>query len=221
MNTEFIVKLTPKVDRAVQGQSLPIQLHLKEDVIVRLAVRHNYGIITVLSFSKHASPTFAQRKPNGKLLLLAESRKSTPWLQLIILLIFTQSALRQMQHNTWQESLYSASLIDPKLVTVCRWRTNRQWKWLHSFLPAEFFPTKDLHKVSAQVCLPFQVSCASTWTQLLRLTNVLNIWLILELQPIMLRILHWIFGQSSSAFAIRDWNWHLKSAVLESHKLNS
>ena len=50
----------------------------------------------------------------------------------------------------------------------------------------------------------FQASCASTWTQLSRLTNVLNTWTILESQTTMLRILPGTFGQSSSAFATQD-----------------
>ena len=33
---------------------------------------HKYGIITVLPFSKYASPIFEQRKPNGKLRLLVD-----------------------------------------------------------------------------------------------------------------------------------------------------
>ena len=36
---------------------------------------HRYGFITVLPFSKYASPIFAQRKPNGKLPLLVDLRK--------------------------------------------------------------------------------------------------------------------------------------------------
>ena len=36
---------------------------------------HNYGVITVLSFSKCASPIFAQRKPNAKLRLFVDLRK--------------------------------------------------------------------------------------------------------------------------------------------------
>ena len=36
---------------------------------------HKYGIITVLPFSKYASPIFAQRKPNGKFRLLVDLRK--------------------------------------------------------------------------------------------------------------------------------------------------
>ena len=75
MNTKFKVKLTPKDDKAVYSQSLPMPIHLKEDLIVKLALMHKYGIITVLPFSKYASPIFAQRKPNGKLRLLVDLRK--------------------------------------------------------------------------------------------------------------------------------------------------
>ena len=77
MNTEFKVKLTPKVDKAVYSQSLPMPIHLKEDLIVELALMRKYGIITVLPLSKYASPIFAQRKPNGKLRLMWILGKST------------------------------------------------------------------------------------------------------------------------------------------------
>ena len=66
MNTEFKVKLTPKDDKAVYSPNVPMPIHLKENLIVKLALMHKYGIITVLPFSKYASPVFAQRKPNGK-----------------------------------------------------------------------------------------------------------------------------------------------------------
>ena len=75
MNTELKVKLTPKDDKAVYSQSLPMPIHLKEDLIVELALMHNYGVITVLPFSKYARPIFAQRKPNGNLRLLVDLRK--------------------------------------------------------------------------------------------------------------------------------------------------
>ena len=88
MNTEFKVKVTPKDDEAVYNQNLP--LHLKENLIVELALMHNYKcyhinmqdpihindwIITVLPLAKNASPIFAQRKPNGKSRLLVDLRK--------------------------------------------------------------------------------------------------------------------------------------------------
>ena len=75
MNTEFKVRLTPKDAKAVYSQSLPMPIHLKEDLIVELALMHKYAIITMLPFSKYASPTFAQRKPNGKSRLLVDLRK--------------------------------------------------------------------------------------------------------------------------------------------------
>ena len=75
MNTEFKVRLTSKDDKVVYNQSLPMPIHLKEDLIVELAPMHKYGIITVLPFSEYASPIFAPRKPNGKLRLLVDLRK--------------------------------------------------------------------------------------------------------------------------------------------------
>ena len=75
MNTEFKVRLTPNDDKAVYIQNVPMPIHLKEDLIVELALMHKYGIITVLPFSKYASPIFAQRKPNEKLRLFVDHRK--------------------------------------------------------------------------------------------------------------------------------------------------
>ena len=75
MNEEFKVKLTPKDDSPAYCQSLPAPINLKEDILVELAMLHKYGIITTLPFSKHASPIFAQKKPNGKLRLLVDLRK--------------------------------------------------------------------------------------------------------------------------------------------------
>ena len=72
MNTEFKVKLTPKDDKAVYSQNLPMPIHLKDNLIVELVPMHKYGIITNLTFSKYASPIFAQRKPNVELRLLVD-----------------------------------------------------------------------------------------------------------------------------------------------------
>ena len=75
MNTEFKVKLTPKDDKAVYSENLPMPIHLRDDIIVEFALLRKYGIITVISFSKYANPIFAQRKSNGKLRLLVDLRK--------------------------------------------------------------------------------------------------------------------------------------------------
>ena len=60
MNTDVKVKLTSKDDKAAYSQSLPMPIHLKGDLIVELALMHKYGIITVLPFSKYASPLFGE-----------------------------------------------------------------------------------------------------------------------------------------------------------------
>ena len=75
MNTEVKVILTPKDDKAVYNQSLPMPIRLKGDLIVDITLMHDYEIITILPFSNYASPIFAQRKPNGILRLLVDLRK--------------------------------------------------------------------------------------------------------------------------------------------------
>ena len=75
INTECKVQLTPLDNRPAYSQSLPAPINLKDDILVELALLHKYGNITTLPFSKHASPTFAQRKLNGKLCLLIDRQK--------------------------------------------------------------------------------------------------------------------------------------------------
>ena len=80
MNTKFRVKLTPKDDRANYNQSVPMPIHMKEDLTVDLALMHKYGIITNLPFSKYASQKqFLNRgTPKGICASLWFSGKSTP-----------------------------------------------------------------------------------------------------------------------------------------------
>ena len=77
INNSFKINLTPKDERPVYTQSLPVPISLKEDLTIELTLLHRYGIKTTLPFPKHcrASPIFAQRKPKGKLRLLVDLRK--------------------------------------------------------------------------------------------------------------------------------------------------
>ena len=75
INNTFKVKLTPKDERPIYTQSLPVPINLKEDLSVGLALMHRYGILTTLPFSIYASRIFAQREPNGKLRPLVDLRK--------------------------------------------------------------------------------------------------------------------------------------------------
>ena len=50
INNTFKVKLTPKDERSIYTQSLPVPKNLKEDLTVKLALLHTYSIITTLPF---------------------------------------------------------------------------------------------------------------------------------------------------------------------------
>ena len=172
MNTELKLKLTLKDDKVVYSQSLPMLIHLEKDLIVDLALMHKYGIITVLSFSKYASPIFAQRKPNGKLRLLLDLQKingliaddyannNQP--------VSTLSDAAQHLASGW-ESLF-CKLVSSQAYHCLQMADQRSVEMPHSILLAELLPTKNLHKVLADLCLLFQVSCGSTWTESSKLT---------------------------------------------------
>ena len=72
---EFSVKLTPDTNRPVYSKTLRISIHLKDDLLVELALHQYYGVITTLPFSRYSSLMFAKRKPNGKLRILVDLRK--------------------------------------------------------------------------------------------------------------------------------------------------
>ena len=173
MNTKFKVKLTPKDDKAVYSQSLPMPIHLKEDLNVELALMHKYGIMTVLPFSKHASPIFAQRKSNRKLRLLVDLRK-------INRLIADDYANNNHPVSTLSDAaqhLAGKSLfckLDCSQAYHCLQMADQRSVEMLAFI---FASRTFAYKRFAQ-CLSrsasFRVSCASTWTLLLRLTNVSN-----------------------------------------------
>ena len=204
MNTAFKVKLTPKDDKAVYSQSLPMRIHLKEDLIVELAVIHNYGTITVLLFSKYASPIFAQRKRKGKLRLLVELRK----INSLTADDYTNnnhpvSTLSDAAQHLAGKSLFCK--LDCSQAYHClQMADQRSVEMLALNFASRTFAYKRLAQGLADLCLLFQVQCVSTWTQSLKRTNVLNTQTTLELQPKMLRTLPGTSEQSSSAFARQD-----------------
>ena len=57
-------------------QSPPTPIHLREDILVELALLQYKGIITTLPYSNYSSPIFAQRKPSGALRLLIDLRRA-------------------------------------------------------------------------------------------------------------------------------------------------
>ena len=74
-NTELTIKLTPDTDKPVYTQSAPTPIHLRDELLVELALMQYYNILTTLIQSKYSSPMFAQRKPSEKLRLLVDLRR--------------------------------------------------------------------------------------------------------------------------------------------------
>ena len=173
MNTKFRVKLTPKDNVALYGQSLTMPTHLKEDLIVELALMHKYGIITVLPFSNYESHIFAQRKPNGKLCLPVD-----PWkINSLIADDYTNNIHPVSTLSDAAQLLAGTSLfckLDCSQAYHCLQMPDQRSVEMLAFIFAELMPTKYLHKVLAYLCLLFQVSSVSTWTQSSKLTIVLN-----------------------------------------------
>ena len=168
MNTEFKVKLTPNVDKAVYSQNVPMPIQLKEKLSVELALMHKYGVITGLLFSKYAIPIFSQGKPNGKLRLLVDLRK----INTLIAHDYTSNNQPLNTLSDAAEYLAGKSLfckLDCSQASHClQIADQRSVEMLAFNLPsrlADPLRTKDLHEVSADPCLPFRISCASTWTQ--------------------------------------------------------
>ena len=174
MNTKFKVKLTPKDDKAVYSQSLPMRNRLKEDLIVELALMHKYGIITVLPFSKYASPNFAQRKPNGKLRLLVDLRK----INSLIADEYTNNnhpvtTLSDAAQHLAEKSLFCKLDCSPAY-NCLQMVDQRSVEMLAFNFASRTFAYKRLAQGLSRSVSDFQISCVSTWTQSSKLTNVLN-----------------------------------------------
>ena len=151
---------------------MPIQL--KKDLVVELALMHKYGIITVLPFSRHASPIFAQRKSNGKLRLLVDLRK----INSLISDDYNNnnnpvSTLLDAAQHLAGKSLFCK--LDCSQTYHCLQMAHQRSAEMLAFnFASRTFAYNRLAQVLADLCLLLQVSCASTWTQSSELTNVLN-----------------------------------------------
>ena len=74
-NTDCLVKLTPEHERPIYTPNPTTAIHLRDELLIELALMQYYDIITTLSFSKYSSPIFAQRKSSGKLRILIDLRR--------------------------------------------------------------------------------------------------------------------------------------------------
>ena len=65
-NTELKIKLTPSNPLPVYEQGLPATIHLRDEILIELALLQYYKKTTTLSRSKYSSPIIAHRKPSGQ-----------------------------------------------------------------------------------------------------------------------------------------------------------
>ena len=105
----------------------------------------------------------------------------------------------QTRIHTELRELQRREKLNPKDNIESRMEFLERFDWTDTLLTET-----ERQAVEDILCLLFRVSCESIWTQLSKLTIVLNTWMILELQPITLRTSPGTFGQSSSAFAMQD-----------------
>ena len=71
-NTELKIKLTPEHPLPVYNQGPPAPIHLRDEILVELALLQNFNKITTLSHSKYISPIFVHRKSSCKLRILID-----------------------------------------------------------------------------------------------------------------------------------------------------
>ena len=74
-NTELKIKLTPEHPFPVYVQGPPAPIHLRDEILIELALLQCFNIITTLSHSKYSSPIFVHRKSSGKLRILIDLRR--------------------------------------------------------------------------------------------------------------------------------------------------
>ena len=65
--TEPKIKLTPEHPLLVYVQGPPAPIHLRDEILIELALLQNFNLKTTLSHSKYSSPIFVHRKSSGKL----------------------------------------------------------------------------------------------------------------------------------------------------------
>ena len=222
MNTELKVKVTAEDDKAVYCQSLPMPIHLKEDLIVELPLMHKYGIITVLLFSKYASPIFAQRKPNRKLRLLVDLGK----INSLIADDHTNnnhpvSTLSDAAQHLAGKSLFCK--LDCSQAHHClQMADQRSVELLEFNFASRTFAYKRLEQGLTRSVSAFSSFMREYLDPVVKADqcaqNVNDNGIAANN---VLRTLPGTFGQSSSAFNKQDWSWWLKNATLESDKLNS
>ena len=80
---ELKIKLTPEHPLPVYVQGPPAPIHLRDEILIELALVQNLNFITTLSHSQYSSPIFVHRESSGKLRFFfwptMREPSPTPW----------------------------------------------------------------------------------------------------------------------------------------------
>ena len=74
-NTELKNRLTPEHPLPVYVQGPPAPIHLRDEILIELALLQYINIITTLSHSEYSFPRFVHRKSSGKLRIFIDLRR--------------------------------------------------------------------------------------------------------------------------------------------------
>ena len=74
-NRELKIKLTPEHPLPVYVQDPPAPIHLRDEILVELALLRFFNITTTLSHSKYSNTTSVHRKSSGKLRIFIDLRR--------------------------------------------------------------------------------------------------------------------------------------------------
>ena len=69
---ELNIKQTPEHPRPVYVQGPPAPIHLRDEILIELALLQYFNIITTISHSRYSSPLFVHRKSSRKLRILID-----------------------------------------------------------------------------------------------------------------------------------------------------
>ena len=68
--------MTPYKKRPIYFKTQTISIHLKDDLLVELALLQNYGVIETLPFGRYLSSKVAKRQESGKIRKLVDLKKT-------------------------------------------------------------------------------------------------------------------------------------------------
>ena len=220
MNTEFKLRLTLKDDKAVNSQSLPMPIHLKEDLLVELALKHKYRIITVSPFSKYTSPIFAQKKSNAKLRLLVDLKKVNTFIaDDYTNNIQPVSSLSDAAQHLAGKSLFCK--LDCSQAYHCLQMAEQRSVEVFAFsFASRTFAYKRLAQGLNRSVSAFSSFIRKYLDPVVKADHCAQNVDDIGIAASNATVWPGTFGQFVSAFAMQDWNWQLKSATLESRKSN-